>query len=591
MEFSPMLFHKLKNLFGKAIRSATSTPPRRHSTRAPRARLGVEGLEARLALSSFWVDGSTLHAYGDPGDNNFAFTAGATPQVTLNNDTYSVDPTQIKAIVYDGGGGSNDTAYLTDSVGFETELDLSPNHATMTGDNYTLTVNNVANIIGYGNANATANLTGSSNGANTFVGTAAESYETGPDYGVLDVSGFGYVNAYAGTTQDAAQLYGSANQTNQFDFYGPNADMISASGANYQILVGGFSTIQGYAGSSADYAFFNGETTEANTFLGYSSEAYMRSSNYNDNALYNDNAVGFSQVRATAGTTSDAAYLYGSSDSANAFRGYAFSATLSGQGYSNEVDNFTHVDAVAGTSQDAAYLDDSGAKSTFTANPTQGIMTNADYYLEADNFASVVGNAEAGSGSIAYFIGSSTNTNYFNGGPFYSSMTDKQSYHNEADSFVAVHAYAGTTHDYATFNGLVYGNATFIGTPKDSYMYSSTYMNDAVNFRYVTANGTANDQAYLYASTAGPNTFVADRNVYADLYGSTGSYFLDTTGFGSVYAYGGGKNGYGTAQDQAFLYWKYGDTPFQSAAYSYVYGSDFFNVEMGFRNVHEYQLS
>ena len=402
---------------------------------------------------------------------------------------------------------------------------------------------------------------------------------------MLDVNGFGYVNAYAGTTQDVAYLYGSAGQTNQFDFYGPNADMISTSGPNYQIQIGGFNIIQGYAGSSADYAFFNGPTYETNTFLGYSSEAQMRSSDYNDTA------VGFSQVRATAGTTSDAAYLYGSFDTPNAFSGNVFSATLSGQGYSDEVDNFTHVDAVAGTGQDSAYLDDAGVKSTFTANPTQGILTNPNYYIEADNFASVVGNAEAGSGSIAYFIGSSTNANYFNGGPFYSSMTDYQNYYNEADGFVAVHAYAGTANDQATLNGLVYDNATFIGTPTDSYMYGSSYMNDAVNFRYVTANGTANERAYLYASTSSANTFVAYENQYADLYSNSGTYYLSTSGFGQVVAYGGGKAGYGTVQDQAILYYSYGDRPVVYAAYSYVYNSGFFDEAVGFPKVHVYEVS
>jgi hypothetical protein len=402
---------------------------------------------------------------------------------------------------------------------------------------------------------------------------------------VFAAYGFGYVNATAGTSQDAAYFYGAANQTNQFDFNGPYADMISASGTNYQIMAGGYSSIKGYAGSSADYAFFNGETLAANTFTGFSDTAIM------SGADYGDSAFGFSQVRATAGTTADTASLYASGGMSNTFNGNWFSSTMSGQGYSNEVDNFTHVTAYSANDQDTAYLSDGGAKSTFTANPNQGIMTNANYYIEADNFASVTGHAEAGSGSIAYLIGSSTNTNYFDGGPFSSSMTDKQTYNNVADSFVAVHAYAGTGHDYANFHGLVYDNATFIGTPTDSYMYSSSYMNDAVNFHYVTANGTGNERAYLYASTKGANTFVAYRNVYADLYGSTGTYFLDTSGFGGVVAYGGGKNGYGTAQDQAFLYWKYGDTPVQYAAYSYVYGSGFFNEEVGFRNVHENQIA
>ena len=580
-----MLFDTLKNLCGKAFRSATSRSTCRRPARSSRSRLGVEALETRLALSSFAVHGATLYAYGNPGDNNFTFTAGNTPQVTLNNRTYAVNPKRITSIVYEGGGGSNDTANLYDTVGAEPELDVSPNSATMTGDNYTLTVENVANIIAYGNANATANLTGSADGANTFVGTAAVSYETGPDYGIVAVYGFGYVNASAGTSQDTVYLYGSASQTNQFDFYGPNADMISASGANYQIQVGGFSTIFAYAGSSADYAFFNGPTWEANTFTGFSDTAIM------SGADYGDSAFGFSQVRATAGTTSDVANLYAAGDTANAFNASPFSATLSGQYYSNEVDGFTHVYAYSANAQDTAFLDDGGAKSTFTANSSQGIMTNADYYVEADNFASVYGNAEAGSGSIAYFIGSPNSTNYFTGGPFYSSMTDQQTYYNEADGFVAVHAYAGTGNDYATLSGTTYDNATFIGTPTDSYMYSSSYMNDAVNFRYVTASGTANERAYLYASTSDSNTFVAYKNQYANLNGNSGSYYLNTSGFGDVFAYGGGKNGYGTAQDQAILYYSYGDRPVQYSTYSYVYNTGFLDEAIGFPKVHMYQIS
>jgi hypothetical protein len=71
---------------------------------------------------------------------------------------------------------------------------------------------------------------------------------------------------------------------------------------------------------------------------------------------YDYQTYGFSAVYAQAATTSDMAYLYGSSASRNAFVGMATQSVMTGNGYFNMARGFSQVYAYPGTSSDVANL-------------------------------------------------------------------------------------------------------------------------------------------------------------------------------------------------------------------------------------------
>src|SRR5262249_4600875 len=86
---------------------------------------------------------------------------------------------------------------------------------------------------------------------------------------------------------------------------------------------------------------------------------------------YRNEADGFRHVRAAAGAGGqDSASLVGSS-SATIFRGAPANSSLtpSGSGYDLSLLSFFTVSATAGSSSDAAYLQDSPGNDSFTARP------------------------------------------------------------------------------------------------------------------------------------------------------------------------------------------------------------------------------
>src|SRR5262249_40126788 len=167
-----MFFARLRTLFRTMLPEARRRP-------RPRTRLRLEHLEDRLVPSGFAVQGDQLLVTGTTGPDVFTFTAADQPVVTLNDESYAVDPDTIHSIRFDGLGGG-DQATLIDATDFASELALRPNSATLTGANYSLQVDNVETIVAVGSANGTASLFGSASGMNTFTGTSAYAILSGP---------------------------------------------------------------------------------------------------------------------------------------------------------------------------------------------------------------------------------------------------------------------------------------------------------------------------------------------------------------------------------------------------------------------------
>jgi hypothetical protein len=89
--------------------------------------------------------GTSMVIQGTSGNDTFTFTAGSTTStVTLNGNSYTIDPAKVHDIIFDGFGG-DDVATLTGGTGVDT-ADLTIGSGTLTGTNYKVTVSNVKTL-------------------------------------------------------------------------------------------------------------------------------------------------------------------------------------------------------------------------------------------------------------------------------------------------------------------------------------------------------------------------------------------------------------------------------------------------------------
>jgi hypothetical protein len=449
----------VKYLFGS--NKARAARGRKRTT----VRLGIECLEGRL-VPTFNVVGNTLGVVGTGGPDSFTFTAGPTPQVTLNDDTFIVDPNQINAIAFDGSGGNVD-ATITDTTGNAVNGLIYAGGGWLSGSNYTLSLTNVNYVNVHGSANTTLEVSGSTVSRNFFSGSPTYSNLYGDNYNI-NVWGVGTVYADAVTTRDTAQLVGSRSETNAFvanNTFDPSDggyafmasdSAISGDGSrDYFVEAKGFANVSAYAGTSADEAILYAPNQGTNTFVGWPSTASLKG------MLYADTANGFGRVYAYGGSyettpqSANVAELHGSTTVAN-----------------NDV-------GTQGDSILSAY--------------------DSSYRLEAISFESV--SAYGGtSGDHADLYGSTTDANIFKGAPTAATMS-ATGYYNAIYNVPYVTAHNGTASDTAEFWG-ANNNAdpnTFLGYPTAAVMYNSTYSLTALNFRRVYAwAGTTGDRATLY---------------------------------------------------------------------------------------------
>jgi predicted Zn-dependent protease len=280
----------------------------------------------------FTVSGSTLIVNGTSGDDTITYTAGTSSQtVTIDGQSYTIDPTKITKVVIVGGGG-NDTLTVTGSSGNDT-LDLAPNYGALTGSGYYVYWSGITTVwASGGGGNDTAYFFDSA-GNNVFVSAPSYSY----------MSGNGYLNATYGFKTNVAYDVSGTNDTAYFiDGSGSNAFVSSSTysvmaGSGYANYTVGFKSNIAYdVYGTNDTAYFV-DGSGSNTFVATPSYSYMSGSNYFNMS------VGFgTNVAYAVNGSNDTAYLFGSNGN-DTFTGSGSTAVLSGTGYQQVAYGFSTV--------------------------------------------------------------------------------------------------------------------------------------------------------------------------------------------------------------------------------------------------------
>ncbi|MBN1588540.1 MAG: proprotein convertase P-domain-containing protein, partial [Pirellulales bacterium] len=290
------------------------------------------------AVNLLQQDGNTVTVHGTDGDDRFLFAAASWHQITINDVQYDFNSTEVTHVVFDGGQGA-DTTVLNGSTGNDT-LVARPTMATLTGDNYSVSVEDTESIIVIGEGGTDAAVLHDSAGDDAFVAT--------PTYAELHGSGFYnraegfryvYALANAGGT-DSASLYGSAGN----DTLMGKPEYTYLYGANFHNCAEGFQYVNAYAAA------------------GGTDRAYLRDSAGNDK-----------------------------------FEATPTYAKLSGSGFNNRAEGFQYVYSQATSGgTDAAVLHDSAGNDTFEATPTYACLSGSGFYNRAEGFRYVYALANAG---------------------------------------------------------------------------------------------------------------------------------------------------------------------------------------------------
>ncbi|NQT39201.1 MAG: proprotein convertase P-domain-containing protein, partial [Planctomycetes bacterium] len=176
--------------------------------------LSVQGTVAEVDLRLANLvsrNGTELTIHGTDGDDEFRLAAGTTHQVTINGVDYAFSGTEVTAVAFAGGAGS-DAAVLVASAGADTAR-AWPTSATLTGGSYSVSVTQVSDISLVGNGDNDVAFLYDSAGDDTLVVNDAYARMSGGLPGEAfsaQADNFRYVHGYsrAGGT-DTAELYGT----------------------------------------------------------------------------------------------------------------------------------------------------------------------------------------------------------------------------------------------------------------------------------------------------------------------------------------------------------------------------------------------
>jgi hypothetical protein len=370
----------------------------------------------------------------------------------------------------------------------------------------------------------------------------------------------------------------------QFVTLSPGSGTISGLGPDITLNKTANITVQGKA--NCDATLTGG--TGTNTFRGSATTSYLYGAGY-----YNL-VSGFGSVEADGGG-SDVAYLTGSSHD-DSFSAH-FSPISAPDGllrsdagsYSIDASAFAHVYAsTTGGGSTTAQLTDTSGNTTFTgkagsaefSGPALAGFSNPGFDFNVSGFGQV--SAWGTASDVANLYDTPAGNAYFVATPSYATLYgtyNQMGYDNQANGFSFV--YATATHpslDTAYFFDSGIGNASFTAMPSSCSQNGSGYDNVAVNFASVYAYGSASDTAYLY-DQAGTTSVVLASN-YAQMSGSGPGFFVYVSGYGHVYAYATGGTSSITFTDTTGSA-TFGGTP----TWSYMYGSNFYNLDSGFTTV------
>jgi hypothetical protein len=564
------MFSYLKKLFGNQ-RSLAARRAARSDSRG-RVRPGLEMLEERLVPTWAVSGAGTSHltfSTLNPTDT-FGFTAGNSPQITLNGSPYNGSTSGVNLVTVQGAAGGQNSATIADTTGFNTSLSLAGTYGSLIGANYELDLTGMASIFATGDGNGQARLYGSTALQNNFQATStwsAMGNSASYDY----ATGFGHIFGYQGTSTDIANLYGSTESSNHFvasaqaglvglpngqptvlESIMTNMDpWINAQHPYYNAAVG-FQHVTGHAATGSDIADFRGSLTSSIDFV-----SAPGSSDMSSGTAFDMQGYGFRWVGCVAGTNGDVARLYGSTTFQNSYLGGKVDALgrdddyLTSSVHSDEVVGFNVVRAYADTSSDVANLYGSTVNDNhFVASAQAGLVGTSrleaimfwqngnpnplsPHYDGVHGFQQVYGHA-ARPNDIADFRGSLTTPNTFVSSPALSEMYSGTAFDMQATGFRWVGAVAGTSSDTAVLTG----STGFQNTLKnevdalgrtDTYLTSSVHSDEVVGFRWVYAYaGTTSDIANI--SGTGNALSPTDRYVWGTTWAGD-NYWIDAHGF------------------------------------------------------------
>jgi len=253
------------------------------------------------------------------------------------------------------------------------------------------------------------------------------------------------------------------------------------------------------------------------------------------------------------------------------------STTITGQGFSHEVDGFEVLLAYAKAGGgDTAVLHDSAGNDQFHGTPSLSWLGGDGFFNRVKFFDVVLAYAREG-GDDAAVLYDSPGDDVLNARPELAWISGDE-FFNRAKFFDSVTAYASSGADYAQLYDSA-GNDVFTATPEEGRLHGDGFSLAARRFDAVHAyaqNG-GTDVAYLYDS-AGDDTLVA-KPTHAKLTGP--GFYRRANSFDYVHAYAK-QDGhdvarfYDSARDDVFV-----GTP----DISRLYGSDFFNRAKFFEEV------
>jgi len=474
------------------------------------------------------INGTAVQVNGTAGDDTFAFAAGSTHQISVNDVSYSFASVSIAEINFDGVAGS-DSISMTGTASVEAVI-LQAGNATMLGSGFEVNVTNTETIRAYGGGGDDRADFYDSVGDDRFIGRSTYAQMSGDGF-FNYASGFDRVYAYAtaGGADDRADFYDSVGD----DRFVGKSTYAQMSGDGFFNYASGFGRVYAYAtaGGADDRADFY-DSAGDDRFVGKSTYAQM-----SGDGFFNY-ASGFGRVYAyaTAGGADDRADFYDSAGD-DRFVGKSTYAQMSGDGFFNYTNGFGRVYAyaTAGGTDDRADFYDSAGNDRFVGKSTYAQMSGDGFFNYTNGFDRVYAYATAGGeDDRADFYDSAGNDRFYAWATYAQMLGD--GFFTFGTGFDRVYAYAtaGGSDDRAYLFGSA-GADTFISKITVSWMSSSDYFNYTSGFERVSAFAGAGgfDRAYLYDSS-GDDTLIADD----DLTVLSGvDHYTSTVGFAEQVAY------------------------------------------------------
>ena len=288
-------------------------------------------------------------------------------------------------------------------------------------------------------------------------------------------------------------------------------------------------------------------------------------------------------VTAVGGEGVDVAFLHDTPEAKDTLTGEPDTATLSGNGYSNQVTNFpyVHVYGTPGDGDEALFQGDPNTQDWFEAWPDLAKFYGDGYFLRAKSFADVRADGTPGGNDVALLHDDPEGIDTFDGGPDRAELSG-DAFFLQANSFRYVHAYATAGFgDVATFHDDPARFDKLRAWPGAAKLWGELFFLHAKSFGSVYVNSTpgVGDQALLYDSIT-DDTFAAwpDR---AEFSGDT--FLTQVNSFRWVHAYSS------EGDDVATLYGSDGRDVFVGKdRFGKLRGTDFYNRAVSFGHLHVY---